>query len=153
MIFEDKITVKAPADKVWEFLLDPNCIAACMPGVENVTQIDDRTFDASISASVGPISGKFAFRAHIIESNPPTEMAAVIDGTDSVTKSKIAANMAMTLTALGPAETEVAYRATVDVKGRLAILGEMVLRATATLIIEEATKRLRAQLEGAGSGR
>src|SRR5581483_11397808 len=96
---------------------------ACMPGVENVTQVDDRTFDAAIAASVGPISGRFNFRAHIVESNPPTEMAA---------------------------QTALAYRATVEVKGRLAILGDMVLRATAALMMEEATRRLRAQLEAPG---
>src|SRR5687768_11221472 len=146
MIFEDKVTIDAPAERVWAFLLDPNCIAACMPGVENVTQIDDRTFDASISASVGPISGKFAFRAHIVESNPPTEMTAHVDGVDSVTKSTIKVQMDMALDPLGSNETALAYRASVDVKGRLAILGEMVLRATAALMIEEATRRLRAQL-------
>jgi len=151
--FEDRITVKAPADRVWAFLLDPNCIAACMPGVQNVTQIDDRTFDAAIAASVGPISGKFSFRAHIVESNPPTEMAAEIEGVDSVTKSPLRAHVAMTLQPLGAAETALAYRATVQVKGRLAILGEMVLRATATLMLEEATRRLRAQLEGTDPGK
>ncbi len=153
MIFEDKITIHAPAAKVWDFLLDPNCIAACMPGVEDVTQVDARTFDAAIAASVGPISGKFSFRAHIIESNPPTEMTAEINGIDSVTKSALSAKMAMTLDPVAADETALAYRATVDVKGRLAILGEMVLRATATLIIEECTRRLRAQLEGAGPTR
>jgi uncharacterized protein len=151
VIFEDKVTVKAPAAKVWDFLLDPQCIASCMPGVENVTQVDDRTFDAAISASVGPISGKFNFRAHIVESQPPTEMAAEINGTDSVTKSPLHATMAMTLDPVGPAETLLRYRSTVEVKGRLAILGDMVLRATAALIIEEATRRLRAQLEQAAT--
>jgi carbon monoxide dehydrogenase subunit G len=144
--FEDRVTIDAPAARVWDFLLDPNCIAACMPGVENVTQIDDRTFDAAIAASVGPISGKFTFRAHIVESHPPTEMAATIDGVDSVTKSALTANVAMTLDPLSAQQTALAYRATVDVKGRLAILGDMVLRATAALILEEAIRRLKAQL-------
>ena len=148
MIFEDRITIKAPAPRVWAFLLDPNCIAACMPGVENVTQVDDRTFDAAIAASVGPMSGKFSFRAHIVESNPPTEMAAEIDGVDSVTRSAVSGKVAMTLDPVSAEATALAYRATVDVKGRLAILGEMVLRATASLMLEECTRRLRAQLEG-----
>jgi carbon monoxide dehydrogenase subunit G len=145
--FQDKITINAPASKVWDFLLDPNCIAACMPGVENVTQVDDRTFDAAIAASVGPISGKFNFRAHIVESDPPREMAAVVDGIDSVTKSPLKANVAMTLDPLSAEQTALAYQANVEVKGRLAILGEMVLRATAALMVEEASRRLREQLE------
>jgi carbon monoxide dehydrogenase subunit G len=34
------------------------------------------------------------------------------------------------------------YRADVQIKGRLAILGDMVLRATATLILQEFARRL-----------
>jgi len=34
------------------------------------------------------------------------------------------------------------YKADVKIKGRLAILGDMVLRATATLILQEFARRL-----------
>src|SRR5688572_16641873 len=105
-----------------------------MPGVEDVNQIDDRTFDGTILASVGPISGKFNFRATIVESNPPRDMKGTVTGTDSVTRSTIDAVMAMTLNPRTPLDTELAYKATVDIHGRLAILGEMVLRATGALM-------------------
>lgn len=147
MIFEDTVTIGAPAPRVWEFLLDPGCIAACLPGVDNLTRVDERTFDAAIVASVGPIAGRFSFRARILESTPPTEMTAELDGVDSVTKSAIRARMAMHLDPRGPQQTAVAYRSTVEVKGRLAIVGEMVLRATAALMVEEFWRRLRTQLE------
>jgi carbon monoxide dehydrogenase subunit G len=73
-------------------------------------------------------------------------MTATVDGVDSVTKSALTANVAMTLDPLSAQQTALTYRATVNVKGRLAILGDMVLRATAALILEEAIKRLKAQL-------
>jgi carbon monoxide dehydrogenase subunit G len=38
------------------------------------------------------------------------------------------------------------YKADVKIKGRLAILGDMVLRATATLILQEFTRRLHKEL-------
>jgi len=117
-----------------------------MPGVDQVTLVDDRTFDGTIEARVGPISGTFTFRAHIVESNPPTQLKAEVEGTDSVTKSKLRMDVTMDLEPIGAAATTLAYRAVVDVHGRLAILGDMVLRATAALILEEFTKRLRAQL-------
>ncbi len=147
MRFEDKLLIKAPAKEVWDFLLDVNRFAACMPGVDHVSQIDERTFDGVITASVGPMSGKFNFRAHIIESNPPTELAAKVEGTDSVTKSTLTSDVNMTLTAISDAETELQQKANVEIKGRLAILGDMVVRATATLLLEEFGKRLRKQLE------
>ena len=143
MLFEDRVAIDAPAARVWDCLLDVNRLAACMPGVENVTQIDDRTFDGIIAASVGPISGKFSFRAHIVDSVPPSEMTARLEGTDSVTRSTLTADVAMTLHQVGAGATELAYRASVEVQGRLAILGEMVLRATAALLLEEFMRRLR----------
>ena len=147
MNFADSLTIKAAAPRVWDALLDVNTVAGCMPGVEEVIQVDERTFDGVINASVGPISGRFAFRAHILESDPPREMVAEVVGTDSVTKSTVTQRLVVTLEAISAEETTLSYRATVDIKGRLAILGEMVLRATATLIVEEATKRLRQQIE------
>ena len=146
MILEDSMTIDAPAQEIWDFLLDVKRSAACVPGVEEVTMIDDRTFDGVILARVGPISGKFSFRAKIVDSKPPTELKAEVEGTDSVTKSSLKMDVSMTLTPIDPSSTTFAHRAVVDIKGRLAILGDMVLRTTAVLILDEFTKRIRAQL-------
>ncbi len=147
MNFEDKILLDAPRPKVWDLLLDVNRFAACMPGVDQVAQIDDRTFDGVIQASVGPMTGTFSFRARIVESDPPRQLNARIEGTDSVTKSTLTADMAMLLEAPAGDTTELTYRASVDIKGRLAILGDMVLRATASLLLADFGKRLRQQLQ------
>ncbi len=147
MNFEDKILLDAPRPKVWDHLLDVNRFAACMPGVDQVAQIDDRTFDGVIQASVGPMTGTFSFRARIVESDPPRQLNARIEGTDSVTKSTLTADMAMLLEAPAGDTTELTYRASVDIKGRLAILGDMVLRATASLLLADFGKRLRQQLQ------
>jgi carbon monoxide dehydrogenase subunit G len=39
-------------------------------------------------------------------------------------------------------KSRMGYKADVKIKGRLGILGDMVLRATATLILQEFTRRL-----------
>jgi len=125
-------------------LLDIERSSACVPGVKHVQVVDDRTFDGAIEARVGPISGEFAFRAEIVESEPPRQLRAEVKGTDSVTKSTVEMRVTMALRALDASTTELAHHADVQVRGRLAILGDMVLRATATLILEEFGKRLRA---------
>jgi carbon monoxide dehydrogenase subunit G len=147
VILQDTITVDAPASEVWAFLLDVERSSTLVPGVEQITMVDDRTFDGVIEARVGPIAGKFNFRAHIVDSQPPTELVAEVEGTDSVTKSTLRMDVTMNLKPLSPTSTEMAHRAVVDVKGRLAILGDMVLRATASLILDEFAKRLRTQLQ------
>jgi carbon monoxide dehydrogenase subunit G len=69
-------------------------------------------------------------------------MVVRTEGTDSVTKSTVNTDMTVDLRKLAEDKTQMEYRADVKIKGRLAILGDMVLRATATLILQEFTRRL-----------
>ena len=142
MIFDGKIDLEVPAHKAWDFLIDINKFSKCLPGIDEVKQIDDKTFDGVISATVGPISGKFNFRSTILESRPPEQMVVRTEGTDSVTKSTINADMTIDLHNLSETRAQMDYRADVKIQGRLGILGDMVLRATATLILQEFTRRL-----------
>jgi uncharacterized protein len=146
MIFDGKIDLEVPAQKAWDFLIDINKFSACLPGIDEVKQVDDKTFDGVISATVGPISGKFNFRSTILESRPPEQMVVRTEGTDSVTKSTVNADMTVDLRSVAETKSQMGYKADVQVKGRLAILGDMVLRATATLILQEFTRRLRQAL-------
>ncbi|MBI4525887.1 MAG: hypothetical protein HY695_18985 [Deltaproteobacteria bacterium] len=149
MNFEGKIEIAAPGKRAWDFLLDVDEFSSCMPGLEKITKIDDRTFDGVISASVGPISGKFTFRATILESKPPEEMQVRAEGKDSVTGSNLSAGIAIRLREPVASHTELSYHANVEIKGRLAILGDMIVRATALLLVEEFARRVRSKLEGA----
>ncbi len=142
MIFDGKIDLDVPAEKAWDFLIDINKFSTCLPGIDEIKQIDDKTFDGVISATVGPISGKFSFRSTIVESRPSEQMVVRTEGADSVTKSTVNADMTMDLRRVADNRTEMHYRADVTIKGRLAILGDMVLRATATLILQEFARRL-----------
>jgi hypothetical protein len=149
VILEGKINVGVPASSVWDFLMDVNRFASCVPSLEQVTQIDERTFDGVVGAAVGPISGKFTFRSTILDSTPQSEMVVQTDGTDSVTRSAVGVKLTVTLNEAIENRTELSYHADITVKGRLAILGDMVLRATGALMLEEFTKRLREKLENA----
>lgn len=142
MIFDGNIDLPHCADHVWDFLIDMNKFSACLPGIEEVRQIDDKSFAGVVAATVGPISGKFSFCSTILESRPPEQILVRTEGTDSVTKSDVQADMTVNLQAISDNWTRMDYRADVKIKGRLAILGDMVLRATATLIFQEFTRRL-----------
>src|SRR5918996_3974170 len=146
MILDGKIDLDVPVEKAWDFLIDINKFSACLPGIEEVKQIDDKTFEGVLAAAVGPISGKFSFRSTIVESRPPDQMVVRTEGTDSVTKSTVNADMTVDLRNVSADKTEMKYRADVKIKGRLAILGDMVLRATATLILQEFARRLHKEL-------
>ena len=146
------IEIAAGPAEVWTLVNDPVSLSACVPGVSDVRQIDDHTFEGSVSASVGPIDGQFAFRSLITRSSFPDDLGVDVEGVDSVTKSRIIAQVTVGLTEPTPGSTTLRYEAVVTVKGRLSILGEMVLRATAGMMIGQVTKCLRSRLEPVPSG-
>ncbi len=143
MNYEGKVTLSAERLAVWEFLLDVDRFAACMPGVEGLSKVDERTFVGTMKSRVGPFSGTFDFQARIVESEPPVQLTAQVEGTDALTKSTVTSGITMELAELGPSQTELSYKATVEVKGRLAIIGDLVIRATGMQVIDEFFKRLR----------
>jgi carbon monoxide dehydrogenase subunit G len=147
MKLEGRIAIAAAPDATWALVLDPLTLAGCVPGVKAVHRVDDRAFEGSITAAVGPMTGDFAFTSVIIRAERP-EMDVSIDGVDSVTRSRLEALVTVVLDESDPVGCALAYRAEVRVKGRLAILGEMVLRATATVMINQVTACLRSRLEG-----
>lgn len=147
MKLEGRIEIAAPARQVWDLVLDPLTLASCVPGVKDVRKIDDRTFEGSITASVGPMDGDFTFTAVITEAVFPDTLVVEMSGIDSVTKSRLEVLVTGALLVEAESQTKLTYRADVKVKGRLAILGEMILRATASMMISQVTGCLKARLE------
>jgi carbon monoxide dehydrogenase subunit G len=147
MKLDGTIDIDAPAAAVWQVVIDPVDLAACVPGVGAVRQVDARTFEGTVRASVGPIDGDFAFRSVLTRTEFPDDLVVDVDGTDSVTNSRIVAHVEASLGEGTPGRTTLTYHATVNVKGRLAIIGEMVLRATASVMIGQVTRCLRSRLE------
>jgi hypothetical protein len=150
MNFRDTIAVTAPIAEVWALVVDPTSIAGCIPGVQEVRRIDDRAFEGAVTASVGPVEGRFSFTAVIADQSPPERLTVEVRGTDSVTRSRLEADVDVELAGTAGSATTLTYRATLRVQGRLAILGEMVLRATAGMMIEQVTRCLRERLEAHG---
>ena len=149
MKLEGRIAIAAPPDAAWALVLDPLTLAGCVPGAREVRRVDDRTFTGSITAAVGPMNGDFAFTSVITRAERP-ELDVLIEGVDSVTKSRLEALVSVVMDESQAAACALGYRAEVKVKGRLSILGEMVLRATASMMINQVTACLRARLEAGG---
>ena len=146
MKYQGKVSLQATAEAVWNVVLDIDQFADCMPGVQDLVKIDDRTFEGGMSAKVGPVSGDFRFRAQIVDAEQPVSLTAHVAGEDSLTKSTMTSDITMTLAPDGTS-TELAYVAEVNIKGRLGIVGDMILRATGVQVINEFFNRLRTKVE------
>lgn len=147
MRLDGSIEIAAAMEAVWQVVIDPRDLAACVPGVRDVRQVDARTFEGTIHVAVGPIDGDFQFRSMITRMDFPGDLVVEVEGTDSMTKSRVVARIEVALSPDAANLTTVVYAATITTKGRLAIIGDMVLRATAGVMIGQVTTCLRARLE------
>ena len=50
---EERFEVKAPVERVWKYLIDPERVVHCLPGAELLEQQDERTFLGAIKMKVG----------------------------------------------------------------------------------------------------
>jgi carbon monoxide dehydrogenase subunit G len=64
MILEGNVNIKAPREKVWEYLTSPELVTKCAPGVDSVEVIvPDKQFKAI--ATIGFGSAKVVFEADV----------------------------------------------------------------------------------------
>jgi len=131
MLVEEKFTIKAPIHKVWSFTVDPDKLGSCVPGLEKVEQIDDRTYLATVRAKVGPIGARFKFTVSITELDPPRHLKSVARGSDiGLSKGgNFSQEAEVDLREISKDEVEFSYRMVVNIVGKFATFGERIMRA------------------------
>lgn len=129
MLIEGKFTMKAPLQKVWDFLLEPGTLASCIPGAEKMEAVDDKTWEGIVKQKVGPISVKLNFTQTLSDVQPPKHLKAVGRGSAMGGAGTFTQETIVDLKEIAGGEVEVAYSSKVNIVGRLATFGERIMRA------------------------
>ncbi len=95
MLIENEFTVAAPMDFLWNYLLDVEKIAPCMPGAELTEVVDDHNWKGKLNAKFGPVSMSFAGTV-TIESRDDAAHRVVLSAKGMEQKGKGAANAKVT---------------------------------------------------------
>lgn len=74
----------APAEKVWNTLMDPQALAACVPGCQSLESTGDNEYQAMVSVSLGPVRGNFTARVAITEANPHESYRLSLSGNSNI---------------------------------------------------------------------
>jgi len=81
MHFEGKAVVKAPPDKLWNFISTPESVAQCLPGVEEYKVLEGKRTEAKVKMGVGFIKGTFKVNSRVVEEDPANRRAKLlVDG-------------------------------------------------------------------------
>jgi carbon monoxide dehydrogenase subunit G len=146
MQINDSFLIRAPREKVWDFLLDISRLGPCVPGVESVEKLDERTYRGRLVLRVGPIKSDFGGTVKLTEVEAPHRIAGTVEGDDRSSASSVKAGFSGTLAEV-EGGTEAAFVVDLNLRGRLAQFGGPVITATAKKLTADFARNLRTQLE------
>jgi len=146
VLIEHRITVPAPPERVWAFMMDIPAVSRCVPGVDGVARIDDTTYSGVMSVRVGPIQIRLDGRVILAERDEPARQARMdLQAADKRVNGAVNAKMRMQLS---PGETsdktDVDIHTDANVMGKLGEFGQAVIRKKADQIVQEFARNLSA---------
>ncbi len=147
MHFEGTVQINAPRDRVWAFVIDPNQVGQCGPGVESIEVIDDTHFKATAKVGIGFISARFNVDMTFAELVAPDKAAIKAHG--QAPGSAVDADALMTLSDGPDGTTVMDWTADVNIAGTLAGVGARLIEGTANKMIGQTFDCMRSKLEGA----
>jgi uncharacterized protein len=145
MNFAGTVDIAAPRDRVWAFVIDPNQVGQCGPGVESIDVIDATHFKATAKVGIGFISARFVVNMEMAEQAPPDR--AVIKAHGQAPGSAVDATASMQLSDLDGGGTRMDWTADVAIAGSLASLGGRLIEGTANKMIGQTFECMKAKLE------
>ena len=145
MRFEGTTEIQAPREKVWAFVIDPQQVGWCGPGVESIEEVDATHFKAKAKVGIGIISARFNVNLELIETVEPDK--AVIKASGQAPGSAVDATGQMHLSGPADGPTTMAWSADVAVMGSIASVGARLIEGTANKLIKQAFDCMQAKLE------
>lgn len=147
MQLEHSFGVQASADDTYEFLLDVNRVASCIPGVSGVESTGPETFIGTLKVKVGPVGVTYRGTATISDRDVASRRATIrAEGTEGVGAGGV---QAVAVMSVEPALDGSLVRISTDVAiaGRLAQFGRGIIDGVAKRIVGQMADCIRDQLE------
>jgi carbon monoxide dehydrogenase subunit G len=73
-------TFAASPARVWDLLIDPTSVAACLPGCDRLESIGEDQYRASLTLAVAAISGQYTGTISILDKHPPQSYRLRVEG-------------------------------------------------------------------------
>lgn len=144
MHFEGTFTTKAPIEKVFDFLLNPNEISKCLPDLQSVEVKSEEKFDAVAKIGVGPIKGNFTFHLTVAEKEPPKHARLKAQGSGSGSSIDLDTTMDLESASGG---TTMKWQAETRLGGLIATIGQRLVTGTVEKTMNDFFNCIKQKLE------
>jgi carbon monoxide dehydrogenase subunit G len=144
MELKAEYTFEAPLERVWEMLMDPQTISACLPGCKSFEPIGEDRYQVVLTAGVAAVTGSFSGTVTIADKKPLASYRLIVEGRGTPGFAS-----GESLVTLRPQDSGVSVEVagTVNVGGLIAQVGQRLLGATARMMMDRFFKCLQSRIQ------
>lgn len=140
MKLNSSFVLEAPREDVWEIFMDAEKLAGCLPGCENINALSETEYEADMVVKVQFMTIKFKANGSIKNPEPYEKFDVEMTGIPIALAGQFRNQMVVELVSLSETSTEVKYQMDMQMSGRLASLGEIIMKSTVTKNANEFAK-------------
>jgi 2-furoyl-CoA dehydrogenase large subunit len=130
---EGEALVAAEAQHIFDMLLDPDTLAAVIPGCHGVEKISDNHFRADVTIGIGPVKGRYRAEVKLSDLDPPK--AVTLAGHAEGALGFGSGEGRITLRPVAGGGTTIHYIYEAAIGGKVASIGGRLLDGAARVII------------------
>lgn len=150
LTFEDTVTLGTTKERLWSVISDPEVLARCVPGAEDVTRESERRYTCRITRGISHLTLSLTGEVEFVELNEPDWVVANGSAYDPKTHSDFDVLAAMELADADDGSATLTYSAQVSYTGGIASLPERLLRPIVSSDVDTFFENLRATVDGEG---
>jgi hypothetical protein len=144
MHLEGSFETPAARKNVWDFLFNPENIAACFPDLQSMQVLSPDSFKAKVRVGLSLVKGIMDFDFRTIDKVPPSSAKLIGTGRGVGSTIEIQTGFTIQEAATG---SEIDWVADVNVGGIMAGLGTKLLDSTSSKMVEQVIENLKNKLK------
>ena len=147
MRFEGGFEIEAPPERVWESFWDESMMTAWLPGCQEAHWEGQERVVGEVEQSVAQLKARFAFKMDVMEKEPPRIIRLQGEGRGISLGSSVSLDMSIRLEPVDGSGTRVAYQMDARITGKLALVGNFVLKIKTRELERLMAAQVKARLE------
>ncbi|MCP5180746.1 MAG: carbon monoxide dehydrogenase subunit G [Pseudomonadales bacterium] len=137
--------IPAPKARVWAALNDPQVLAGCIQGCQEMQRLDDSHFDARVKARVGPVSATFDVALELQDVRAP-DSYRIVGNVKGGAAGFARGEAVVKLDAAEADGTRLTYTVEAAIGGKLAQVGSRLIDAATRKMADEFFAQFRSTL-------
>lgn len=142
----DSVLIPASPQQVFDTLLDPQTLAAIIPGCHDLVLAGENRYRADVTVGVGMIRARFEAKVALSELDPPHSLR--LSGSGSSSMGSAQGQAKVRFVELENGHTRLEYQYQVAVSGKVAAVGGRMLQGASKVIIGQIFTRLSQRVSG-----